>query len=146
MEIKKIITPVDFEKNTNKLVEFALYMANQLSAEIGFCHVVEPFATGDMMLGSPSFVIFEKERRANAEERMIDLIKDNKTGGRKCSGNVLIGDIADEIVAYAKDADMIIMGTHGAKGLEKILLGSVAERVLKRANCPCLIMNPYKQD
>ena len=146
MEIKKIITPVDFEKNTNKLVEFALYMANQLSAEIVFCHVFEPFATGDMMLGSPTFVIFENERKANAEERMTNLVKDNEAKSLHCSGKVLIGDITDEIVAYAKDADMIIMGTHGAKGLEKILLDSVAERVLKRANCPCLIMNPYKQD
>ena len=144
MEIKKIITPVDFENNTSKLVEFAFYIARQLSAEICFCHVVEPFATGDMMLGSPSFVTFEKERRANAEERMINLIKDNEARSPSCSGKVLVGDITDEIVAYAKDADMIIMGTHGAKGLEKILLGSVAERVLKKAGCPCLIMNPYK--
>jgi coenzyme F420-reducing hydrogenase alpha subunit len=47
---------------------------------------------------------------------------------------------------YAKNqhADMVIIGTHGARGLEEILLGGVAERVLKRIHCPCLVMNPYR--
>ena len=58
----------------------------------------------------------------------------------------VVGDPVDEIVqiAGAKKSDLIIIGTHGTKGLEKILLGSVAERVLKRADCPVLIMNPFK--
>jgi len=49
-------------------------------------------------------------------------------------------------VAFARDnaVDMIIMATHGAKGIEKILLGSVADRVLKRAHCPTLVFNPYR--
>jgi nucleotide-binding universal stress UspA family protein len=146
MEIKKIVAPVDFGKNTSKLVDFALYIANQLSAEVIFCHVVEPFATGDMMLGSPTFGDFEKKRREDAEERMANLITDSEDKYLKCSGKVLLGDIVDEIVACAKNegAGMIVIGTHGAKGLEKILLGSVAERVVKRSHCPCLVMNPYK--
>ncbi|MBV5318446.1 MAG: universal stress protein, partial [Desulfobulbaceae bacterium] len=50
------------------------------------------------------------------------------------------------IVEYAEKqaTDLIIMATHGAKGIEKILLGSVAERVVKRASCPILLFNPYK--
>ena len=59
---------------------------------------------------------------------------------------ILNGEVVDEIVNFAKEqgADLIVLGTHGAKGLEKILLGKVAERVLQKAHCPCLIMNPYK--
>ena len=59
---------------------------------------------------------------------------------------VLRGDTVDAIIEYVeeKKIDLIIMGTHGAKGIEKILLGSVAERVLKRVSCPTLIFNPYK--
>ena len=146
MEIKKIIVPVDFGKTTSKLVEFASYIATQLSSEINFCHVVEPFSTGDMMLGSPSLGDLEKQIRIKAEERMANLIEDNEGKGPACSGKILFGDTVDEIVAYAREkgADMVIIGTHGAKGLEKILLGSVAERVVKRSDCPCLVMNPYK--
>jgi nucleotide-binding universal stress UspA family protein len=63
-----------------------------------------------------------------------------------CKGVVLNGDVADTLVEYAKenDIDLIVMGTHGAQGIEKILLGSVAERVLNRSSCPVLVFNPYK--
>jgi nucleotide-binding universal stress UspA family protein len=63
-----------------------------------------------------------------------------------CSGEVLAGNVADTIVAYVSDKDvgMIIMATHGAQGIEKVFLGSVAERVIKRAHCPTLVFNPYK--
>ena len=59
---------------------------------------------------------------------------------------VQIGDPAKNIVQYSEDhpTDLIIIGTHGAKGIEKVLLGSVAERVLKRAGCPTLVYNPYR--
>ena len=146
MEIKKIVVPVDFQKNTQKLVEYAAFIARKLSAEISFCHVLEPFVMGDMMLGSPSFSDFDVKRSSDAEERMANLIQDIDLVSPHSSGRVLLGDTVDEIVGYAKQesADMIIIGTHGAKGLEKILLGSVAERVVKRAGCPCLVMNPYK--
>jgi nucleotide-binding universal stress UspA family protein len=146
MEIKKIVVPVDFQKNTQKLVDYAAFIAKQLSAEIGFCHVLEPFIMGDMMIGSPSFSDFDVKRSSDAEERMGNLIQDTGALGIHCAGRVLLGETVEEIVNYAKkeQADMIVIGTHGAKGLEKILLGSVAERVVKRAGCPCLVMNPYK--
>ena len=146
MEIKKIVTPVDFNSVTAKLVEYAVYVAGRLGAEINFCHVIEPISMGDMMLGSPSFQEFEQKKKAHTEERMSNILDDNKAKCAKCSGKILQGEVVDEIVNYAKeeDADLIIMGTHGAKGLEKILLGKVAERVMQNAHCPCLVMNPYK--
>jgi nucleotide-binding universal stress UspA family protein len=146
MDITKIVTPVDFGKNTDKLVEYALYIADKLSAQISFFHVVEPYSTGDMMLGIPSFGELEQKRKTDAEQRMANLVQDKEGKGRHCSGKVGSGDVVDEIVAYAREegADLIIIGTHGAKGLEKILLGSVAERVVKNAHCPSLVMNPYK--
>ena len=146
MEIKKIIVPVDFGKTSNKLVEFALYIAKQFSAEIGFCHVVEPLLPEDLVLDSPSLGDLEKKMGTNAEERIASLIKDCEGKGITCGGKVLFGDTVDKIISYAKDQDanMIIIGTHGAKGLEKILLGKVAERVVQRSDCPCLVMNPYK--
>jgi nucleotide-binding universal stress UspA family protein len=122
-------------------------MARQLSAEIIFCHVVEPIYTGDMMLGMPSLDDFDARRKAGAEERMANLKKDTVDKGLKSNDTVLFGEIVDETIGYAKEqkAEMVIIGTHGAKGLEKILIGSVAERVLKRVHCPCLGMNPYRQ-
>jgi nucleotide-binding universal stress UspA family protein len=61
-------------------------------------------------------------------------------------GTVIRGDVVDEVVKYAEEekAGLVIIGTHGTKGLERILLGSVAERVLKSVHCPTLTMNPYR--
>ncbi|MCK9294597.1 MAG: universal stress protein, partial [Desulfobulbaceae bacterium] len=57
---------------------------------------------------------------------------------------VVIGDTVDTILDEAKSYDTIIIGTHGYRGLEKILMGSVAERVVKNSPCPVLVYNPYK--
>ena len=145
-EITKIVVPVDLEKHTQKLVDFAIYMAKKLGSQINFIHVTEFYVSGDMMLGSPSLEDINHERVKQAKEVMTNLIKDNKAKYDKMSGVVYKGDIVDTIVGYAADekAGLLIIGTHGAKGLEKILLGSVAERVLKRVHCPTLTMNPYK--
>lgn len=145
-EITKIVVPVDLEQHTQKLADFAIYMARKMSAHISFIHVTEFYATGDMMLGSPSLETINQERVVRAKEVMANLINDNKVKYDNISGIVYKGEIVDTIVKFAEEeqAGMVIIGTHGAKGLEKILLGSVAERVLKRVHCPTLTMNPYK--
>lgn len=145
-EITKIVVPVDLEQHTQKLADFAIYIASKMGAHLSFIHVTEFYASGDMMLGSPSLENINQERIARAKEVMATLIKDNRTKYENISGIVYKGEIVETIVTFAKEeqAGMVIIGTHGAKGLEKILLGSVAERVLKRAHCPTLTMNPYK--
>ncbi len=59
---------------------------------------------------------------------------------------VVSGDPAEEIMRYAETegVDLIVMGTHGRKGLERIIFGSVAEQVVKNAPVPVLVVNPYK--
>jgi nucleotide-binding universal stress UspA family protein len=58
---------------------------------------------------------------------------------------VFMGDVGEQIVEYASDleADLIVMGTHGYKGLEKIMFGSVADKVVRSASCPVMTINPY---
>ncbi len=145
-EITRIIVPVDFLKNADKLVDYSASMAEKLSAVIHFIHVVS-FPTGDAMIGAPFAAEYEGKLLADAQARMSNLLEDNSERCPGCSGEVVIGDPVDKIVeiAEAKDSDLVIISTHGARGLEKILLGSVAERVLKRAHCPVLTMNPFKK-
>lgn len=145
-EITTIVIPVDLEQHTQKLVDFAIYIGQKMGAHLSFIHVTEFYSTGDMMLGSPSLESINQERVTRAKEVMATLIEDNKGKYDKISGVVFKGEIVDTIVQFAKEeqAGLLIIGTHGAKGLEKILLGSVAERVLKRVHCPTLTMNPYK--
>ncbi len=145
-EITKIVVPVDLEQHTQKLVEFSTYIGKKLGVHLSLIHVIEFYASGDMMLGSPSLETINQERVARAKEVMANLVADNKKKYDNISGNVYKGEIVETIVKFAEEeqAGMVIIGTHGAKGLEKILLGSVAERVLKRVHCPTLTMNPYR--
>ena len=144
-ETNSIIVPVDFSGITTKLVEYAVNIASKLSGVIHFVHAVH-FYAGDTMIGLPYAQECEAKLIKDAEERMANLIVDNKERCTHCTGEVVIGDPVERIIEFAraKESDLIIISTHGAKGLEKILLGSVAERVLKRAHCPVLFMNPFK--
>ncbi|MBW1751386.1 MAG: universal stress protein [Deltaproteobacteria bacterium] len=93
----------------------------------------------------PSFLGMTKDLELKAEEHMAALVKKYAQREGGATGNVIVGDAADEIISYAKleRADMIIIGTHGVKGIEKILIGSTADRVIKKAPCPVLVFNPY---
>ena len=149
-DIQQIIVPVDFHQHTDDLADFAVGVANKLGAKTTFLHVVEQFAqvVAYSDVDSTSFLQADEELFGRAQKKMTEFITKIKASCQFCDGVVLRGIAADSIVEYVRDQkiDMIIMGTHGAQGIEKILLGSVAERVLKRAACPVLIFNPYKGD
>ena len=146
-DIHCIVVPVDFSEITDILVDYAANMAGKFSAVIHFVHVVH-FYAGDGMSGLSYVQDFEERTLSHAKkERMSAIIKDNRDRCAGCTGDVLTGEPVDKITEFAKEqgADLLIISTHGAKGLEKILLGSVAERVLKRVHCPVLFINPHKK-
>jgi len=146
LNIRKVIVPVDLDRHTEKLVEYALFIAKQFDAEVVLLHAVEFIVLGEMALGNPSYDDYNASRKSEAIKALDKIAEESAGKCRKCTPKVLTGDIVDEILLCAKEesADLIIMGSHGKRGLEKILLGSVAERVLKNAHCPVLIMNPYR--
>jgi len=142
----KVVIPVDFSSNMNKVVDYALSVADKLGGQVLFFHVVNDFQGYDMMLVHPSFIGMSKDLEQKAEELMESLVKDHEQRKNGVSGHVVVGDAADEIINYAKleQADMIIIGTHGTKGLERVLMGSTADQVVKKAPCPVLVFNPFK--
>ncbi len=92
----------------------------------------------------------EEELFAGAEERMISFCEERDVvlkgfGIEGVQHKVLMGDVAEQIVSYANEikSDLIVMGTHGYKGLEKIMFGSVADKVVRAAQCPVTTINPY---
>jgi nucleotide-binding universal stress UspA family protein len=84
-----------------------------------------------------------EERMEKFVEEMEAVFKELKLS--EVTHKVLMGDVAEQIVDYATEivADMIIMGTHGYKGLEKVMFGSVADKVVRSALCPVTTINPY---
>ena len=144
-EISQILVPVDFEKHTSKLAAFALHMAEKLSADIIFLYVSEKFSSY-AGLAHPSLELAAEELFTYYQKKMVQLVDDSRGKYPRCRGQVVKGDIVDEIINFARkeQSDLIVIGTHGSRGVEKIMLGSVAERVVKNAPCPALTFNPHR--
>ncbi len=148
-DLELIVVPVDLDQHTQKLVDFAISMANNLHCEIALFHCVESVesvAMGEMAMAHLSHKEFDSTNAKKAEEILHEIMKKTAEKCEKCRSKIAIGDPVDEILNYAENenANMIIIGTHGKQGIKKILLGSVASEVLKRAHCPVLVMNPYR--
>ena len=143
MEIKKILVPVDFSENSKKILDSAGDIAEKFGAALSVVFVVQSFDdySGFFVPHMP-VAKFEEEMVQGAEQKMDSFL----SGYADVEAKVLIGDVGEEVVRYAEEIgiDMIIMGTHGYKGLEKVMFGSVAEKVVKTAPCPVLTINPYK--
>ncbi|MBP7516839.1 MAG: universal stress protein [Desulfobulbus sp.] len=155
-DIRRIVAAVDFHRHTDTVAEYARLVAGKLGAQLTFVSVVESLArslaatdlSGAVYGGlfPASYLEIDADLLKLARERMQALVEHSRTDLADCAGEVLEGDPADRVVAFAAEqqADLIVLGTHGSRGIEKILLGSVAERVLKRAACPVLVVNPYR--
>ncbi len=147
-EIHKIIVPVDLSVNSQKTVDFAIFMANKLGAELSFFHCVD-FVEHDSMaeMAAQRFSIDEytSSKIMEAENIIDGFLLSSPTQCEKYRVDVVVDDIVQGILTYAESekAEMIIIGTHGKQIQGKILLGSVAGQVLRVASCPVLVINPY---
>ena len=146
VEVKKILYPVDFYESALKVLPVVKVMAEKLGAKIELIHVVR--GSSDFVgyeMGTAWYSSFEGELLKGGEKAM-DRFVEEKLAGLDVDTTVAVGNVAEEIIKHAEKtgADMIIIGTHGRKGLEKIMFGSVALGVAKGANCPVLTVNPHK--
>jgi len=152
--IQSILTPIDFSDNAGKIVKAAAYVAGTFKAELHLVFVVQSFEDYSGFFVPPiSLPNMEEELFASAEQQMESYIEENKTlfadaGVSSVTGKVLTGDVAEEILTFAakKKVELIVMGTHGYKGLERIMFGSVADKVVKTACCPVMTINPYREE
>ena len=142
-DVRHIIVPVDFQQHTFDLADYATGMAAKLNAKVMFLHVVEN-AVFSADFVPASYSLHEEELLTHAKKKMTALVEKSKTTYPQCTGQVVRGDIVDSILDSTEEEgiDLIIMATHGARGIEKILLGSVAERVIKRSKGPVLVFKP----
>jgi nucleotide-binding universal stress UspA family protein len=143
-EIKKILLPIDFSEATLKILRYAIYLAEKNNAKISIVFVSEfPFTySGHAPEDQPD------ENMQYAERRMDSFLEENLSHlSVPYEGTILSGHVAEEIISYAKseEVDLLIIGTHGYRGLEKMLFGSVAEKVIKLAPCPVLTVNTYRR-
>ncbi len=139
-KFKKILVPVDFSEVSEKALKVARELAEEIDAEITVLHAVSMSAVSLPVDGVPVFndEMIEEEL-GQAKKSLGEFLKDKK-GNAKITEAVCFGEPTSEVNNYAEENkfDMIIMGTHGRTGLVHMLMGSVAESVLRHAKVPVL--------
>jgi nucleotide-binding universal stress UspA family protein len=146
-EFKKILFPVDLSESSPKLVPYVTTMAEKFGAEIHLLFVARVFQYfSGIYVPHPSISKFEDEIVEGAKKRLKEFTEEYFSDLPGTKAEVIAGDISEEILKYteSKGIDLLILGTHGRKGLEKVVFGSVAERVAKTSPVPVLLVNPYK--
>jgi len=141
--MQKILMPTDGSPCSEQAIDKGLELAKKLGAEVTFLFVMEnPL---EALWVAPEAVPFafelEEELKKSAQETLEKLSQKAEAAGVKAKG-VLKEDVspAHAITEMAKDFDLIVMGTHGRRGLDKLLLGSVTEAVLRQVETPVLVV------
>jgi nucleotide-binding universal stress UspA family protein len=145
--IKRILYPIDFSECSYEVVPYVLSMAEKFEAKVYLLYVARDLRHfAGFHVPHTSISLFTKEL-VEASERMMDqLCRDHFKEYTNFERKVMIGDAGEEIVGTAEreGIDLIVMGTHGRKGLDRTLFGSVAGYVVKHSSVPVLTVNPYR--
>ena len=148
IRIKKILCPTDFSENSEHALKYALALATLSQADLQLFHVVEPITypqSTEFFEPVLDEVELMMKMEAASQQQLEDQVTTLKVEYPKISGKRVTGNTFLEIIQAARDddVDMIVMGTHGRTGLAHVLIGSVAERVVREAPCPVLtVKNP----
>ena len=145
VEIHRILFPTDFSPSSQQAQNYACSLAENFSAELHALHVVPdpmpiPGAEGSWILPDYSVPKLVHEAELELAVRMEAAL----TGDVTVVRSVQIGKPVLAIIDYAKEheIDLIVIGTHGHTGLSHLLLGSIAEKVVRLATCPVLTVHP----
>ena len=140
--VRRVLCPSDFSAASRPALGRAIDVARTNRAELLLVHVMAPVTllVGDGYIPPATFDQLQESGRADAQKKLDTLIARAKKAGVRARALLLHGAPFQEITRAAKSqrADLIVMGTHGRTGFAKLLLGSVAERVLATAPCPVL--------
>lgn len=136
-----ILIATDFSENSEHAFEYALALAKQFQAKLIVMHVInEPVDLRGFYVPHISFEQLEKEIEDGAEKMMETFCQTRMADFSNYSTAIVTGIPYEEIIRKAQDtsSSLIVLGTHGRTGLDHIIFGSTAERVVRSASCPVL--------
>jgi len=150
LNLKKILYPTDFSEYSLAALPYAVSLARQNDAELYCLHVVEmpqeEYLTSEYMVPLEVPHVPEDKIIRTARARMERFAAENLFEIAKVTSRVLVGVPFVEIIRYAREQsiDLIVIGTHGHSALAAMLLGTVAEKVVRKAPCPVLtVRHPH---
>jgi len=144
--IKSILCPMDFSDASKNAYRYACEFAKSMGSKVILLNVIEPRPiAADMSL---NYIPLEEDLAAAAREDFIPMVDEAKAAGIDVSADVMIGMPAETILQQIADLDvsMLIMGSHGKTGLSRLLMGSVAEAVVRKAAVPVLIVKANEKE
>ncbi|HHQ4643009.1 TPA: universal stress protein [Aeromonas veronii] len=138
--IKTLLCPVDFSQMSRAVLDYAVFMAQSHQAQLKLIHVVDQlhgFDSYKILHMTAIEITHEMERQARTQ--LKELVA---TLQIPATFDIRFGRAADEIVIQAKEdeVELIVMGSHGRSGISHLLVGSVAESVVRHAPCPVLVV------
>jgi nucleotide-binding universal stress UspA family protein len=142
IDLRRILVPTDFSKHSDAALTYAVALAEKFEAELHLLHVVQDLSVfvPDAVAVTPPIAVPVEEFAAAAREALQRVVGEHQLGRFKVHTEVREGAPFYEIIRLAKEAeiDLIVIGTHGHTGLVHVLLGSVTEKVVRKAPCPVL--------
>jgi nucleotide-binding universal stress UspA family protein len=145
MKVKNILVPTDFSAGSDAAIAYAFELADALGASLHLLHVLEnPFATGaymEMYAPPPGDYFADLERQADA--RLRGSLSDAQKARVRVDFSTRMGSAAAEILDRLEEApqiDLVVMATHGRGGVARLMMGSVAEKIVRSAPCPVLTL------
>lgn len=147
VKIRRLLVPVDFSANCRKAVAYAMAFAKQFGASLTFLHVIQVnYAYGEF--GAIDFSALEREMRGGADKELEAMLVAARAAGvtaerliREGSPPKVIADVASELAI-----DLLVISTHGYTGLKHVLMGSIAEQVVRYAPCPVMVVRQQEKD
>lgn len=140
LRVKRILAATDFSAYSKEALDYAVYLAKPFAAEVFLLHVFQnPYLSASVQM-----IALVEQARAEDSKRLQALAADVRNRGIKVSPIFKEGVRYEQILRAAAEvkADIIVLGTHGRSGLAHVMLGSVAERVVRMASCPVLTVRP----
>lgn len=142
VRIEHILVPTDFSEPANYALSYGLALARQFHASLHVCHVVSNTTVLSYAFPESSLDL-ERKLFETAQEAIDRLVPDKLREFTKVTTEVRIGDIQDELIGSIdkEGADLVVIGTHGRRAFERWVIGSVAEKFLRRAPVPVLTVS-----
>ncbi|MGB5157792.1 universal stress protein [Desulfobacterium sp. N47] len=147
MKFNKILFPVDFSEASPKIVPYVKEMAKKFDSEIHILYVARTFQNFvSSYVPHSSADLFDNAAVEGGKKNIEEFAEQHFKGSDKIIIKVVNGYEAEEIINYIEKEkiELLIMGTHGRKGIDKLIFGSVAEKVTKATPIPIMLINPYK--
>ncbi len=144
--VERIVVPVDFSEHARLALGYAVHLADAYGAHLDMLHVVDEVVYPDFYPPiMPSGGSITEELRDQSLQRMRDLLSGFTDAAQRADVHVRAGRAAPEITQFAKKqaADLVVIASHGLTGISHMLLGSVAEQVVRRAHCPVFTVKSF---